>query len=100
MSTIPRHLPRFLPTLTEVVEPSTLHTIPPATHPDFEAMTQSVMQRLDGVLEHRVREQTDAMLRSLVTEQLQTFQLRLREELKLVVQQAVAEALALREDAH
>jgi len=40
------------------------------------------------------------MLRNMVTEQLHTLHLSLRAELALVVQQAVAEAMVLREDAH
>ena len=100
MNTIPRNLPRFVPTLTEIVEPSSLVRTPPATSPDFEEIIQSVMQRVDRVLDRRLRDDADAMLRNMVTEQLHTLHLSLRAELALVVQQAVAEAMALREDEH
>lgn len=100
MNTIPRNLPRFVPTLTEIVEPSSLVRTPPSTSPDVEEIIQSVMQRVDRVLDRRLREDADAMLRNMVTEQLHTLHLSLRAELALVVQQAVAEAMALREDAH
>jgi hypothetical protein len=100
MNTIPRNLPRFVPTLTEVVEPSSLVRTASATSPDVEEIIQSVMQRVDRVLDRRLREDADAMLRNMVTEQLHTLQLSLRAELALVVQQAVAEAMALREDDH
>lgn len=100
MNTIPRNLPRFVPTLTEVVEPSSLIRAAPSTSPDVEEIIQSVMQRVDRVLDRRLREDTDAMLRNMMTEQLHTLQLSLRAELALVVQQAVAEAMALPEDEH
>ncbi|MFZ3083787.1 hypothetical protein [Rhodoferax ferrireducens] len=100
MNTIPRNLPRFVPTLTEVVEPSSLIRAAPSTSPDVEEIIQSVMQRVDRVLDRRLREDADAMLRNMMTEQLHTLQLSLRAELALVVQQAVAEAMALREDEH
>jgi hypothetical protein len=100
MNTTPRNLPRFVPTLTEIVEPSTLIRTLPSTSPDFEEIAQSVMRQVDGVLDRRLRDDAEAMLRNMVTEQLQTLHLRLRAELALVVQQAVAEAMALREDEH
>lgn len=100
MNTIARNLPRFVPTLTEIVEPSSLVRTPPSTSPDVEEIIQSVMQRVDRVLDRRLRDDADAMLRNMVTEQFHTLQLSLRAELALVVQQAVAEAMALREDAH
>ncbi|HEY5580340.1 MAG TPA: hypothetical protein VIK56_04115 [Rhodoferax sp.] len=100
MNTTPRNLLRFVPTLTEIVEPSTLIRTPPSTSPDVEEIIQSVMQRVDRVLDRRLRDDADAMLRHWVTEQLQTLHLSLRAELALVVQQAVAEAMVLREDEH
>jgi len=98
MNTTPRNLPRFVPTLTEIVETSSLVRTPPATSPDVEEIIQSVMQRVDQVLDRRLLDDADAMLRHMVAEQLQTLHLSLRAELALVVQQAVAEAMVLRED--
>jgi hypothetical protein len=93
MSTTPRNLPRFLPTLTEVVHlPAQARTTVPAT-PDLEETVWFVMQRVDLVIERRLREEADAMLRNLVTEQLQTLGARLRQELETVVRQAVSEAV-------
>ncbi len=92
MSPMPRNLPRYVPTLTEIVDPSSLPTAPASSSPALEEIAQSVMQRVDQVLDRRLREEGDAMLRSL--------RLHLREELTLVVQDAVAEAVASRDDAH
>ena len=98
MNTTPRNLPRYVPTLTEIVEPSSLIRAPTSTSPNFEEITQSVMQRVDRVLDRRLQEETEGMLLNLVTQQLETLHLRLREELALVVRQAVAQAMALREE--
>ena len=99
MNTTPRNLPRYVPTLTEIVEPSFLLRTPTSTSPSFEEITQSVMQRVDLVLDRRLREETEGMLRNLVTQQLETMHFRLREELALVVRETVAQAMALREKA-
>lgn len=96
MNTTPRNLPRFLPTLTEVVHLSDLTRSSAAATPNSEKMVQSVMQQLDPVLEGRLREEAEAMVRTMVMEQLPTLRLRLRQELELVVRQAVSEAQELR----
>lgn len=100
MSTAPRNLPRFLPTLTEVVHPSGVVRTPVPATPDLEETVWFVMQRVDMVIERRLSEEIDAMLRTVVTEQMQTLRLRLREELEGVVRQAVSEAMASRADLH
>jgi hypothetical protein len=109
MNQPPRNLPRFLPTLTEVVDPSilaapTVPTVPMAptvlATPDLEDAVWFVMQRVDMLIERRVREETDAMLNTLVTQQLQSLGERLRLELEGVVRLAVADAIALQKEMH
>lgn len=90
MSTTPRDLPRFLPTLTEVVQPPGLARASAVPTPDFEEVVQSVMQ---GVNLTHLREETDTLVRTLVAEQLQILRLRLRQELEAAVRQAVSEAM-------
>lgn len=100
MSTTHRNLPRFLPTLTEIVRPASLdRTAVPAT-PDLEETVWFVMQRVDMLIERRLREEADVMLRTVVNEQIQTLSARLRQELEGVVRQAVSEALSAREKTH
>lgn len=100
MSTPPRNLPRFLPTLTEVVQPSVLAGASAPPTPDHEEIVQSVMQRVDLVLERRLSEEVDAMVRTLVAEQLTTLRTGLYEELEVVVRQAVSNAMPSRVDLH
>lgn len=100
MNQTPRNPPRFLPTLTEVVDPSTLVVpVVPAT-PDLEDAVWFVMQRVDMLIERRVREEVDAMLSTLVAQQMQALGERLRAELEGVVRLAVADALALQNETH
>lgn len=100
MSTTPRNPPRFLPTLTEVVHPSGLLKASVPATPDLEEIVQSVMQRVDPVLERRLSEEVDAMVRALVMEQLETLSSRLHEELEIVVRQTVSEAMTFLANQH
>lgn len=100
MNQPPRNLPRFLPTLTEVVDPSILAAPKVPATPDLEDAVWFVMQRVDMLIERRVREETDAMLSTLVAQQLQSLGERLRQELEGVVRLAVADAIALQKEMH
>lgn len=99
MSSPPRNLPRFLPTLTEVVHPSSLVKSTPPETPDLEAIVQSVMHRVDLVLERRLSEEVDALVRTHMEDQMKAVHLRLLNELASVVQQAVTDALIVQTDA-
>ena len=100
MNTGPRNLPRFLPTLTEVVHPFDLvQAAVPAT-PDWEECARSVMQRVDVVIERRLREESEAMLRTFVTGHMQTLGESLRVELQAVVREAVAQAVTAQTETH
>ncbi|NMM04767.1 hypothetical protein [Polaromonas sp.] len=91
--------PRFVPTLTEIVHPS-LATVEArslneeamkvsALLAELEAeMVQRVLQRLDLILERRLREAVGQML----LEHTQSLALRLREEIEKVVRQSVRQA--------
>ena len=98
MSTTARNLPRFLPTLTEVVPPPGLARTSAAVMPDFEDVVQSVLQRVNLTIERRLLEEADALVRTLVTEQLQTLSPGLRQELEMVVRQAVSDAMRSQAD--
>lgn len=96
MNSPPRNLPRFLPTLTEVVAapPASLPMAP--TAPDLEEIVQSVMQRVDLLIERRLAQEVNAMVHALVAEQLPILHGRLRLELEHVVREAVSDAMKSR----
>lgn len=85
--------PRYVPTLTEVVQPPAPAATGPAGAADADAPGQEevirrVLQRLDGMLERRLRERIAAV----VIEQTQALAPLLRDEIEASVRQAVAEA--------
>lgn len=91
--------PRFVPTLTDVVQPETspqaLETQPNnslgSSHESLEAqIVHRVMQRVDLVLERRLREAVG----QVILMHTQSLGPRLREEIELVVREAVSQAVA------
>ena len=98
MNSPPPNLPRFLPTLTEVVFPTGSSAGSEPAEPAPQDITASVMQRVDKVMERRLRE-ANALTHTLLTEQLENLRSSLRQELETVVREAVAAAVASRGDA-
>lgn len=91
--------PRFVPTLTDVVHP--VEQISPQvqafndhTQPDAgqleDQLVQRVMQRVDLVLESRLRE----ALAQVILSHTQALGPRLREEIERVVRESVGQAVA------
>ena len=96
--------PRFVPTLTEVVHPDSVLGFPdavgpnaaPASNPEAslqqleDQVLHRVMQRVDLVLERRLREAVS----QLILTHTQALGPRLREEIELVVRESVSQAIA------
>lgn len=88
--------PRFVPTLTEVIQsaPPSIWALDEAAVPQAlsaeaqDQMVQRVLQRVDLVLERRLRE----AMEQLILEHTQTLAPRLRNEIELVVRQSVSQA--------
>lgn len=88
---INRPPPRFVPTLTEVVH-SGPAPLAPTPAPGFsqEQLALRVLQRVDLVLDRRVREE----IATVILEQTSAIVPLLRERLETVVREVVADALA------
>ena len=89
--------PRYVPTLTDRVMPSDRTAAPVATAQAEvnlavleDQMTHRVMQRVDLVLERRLRE----AVAQVILSHTQTLGPRLREEIELVVRESVNQAVA------
>lgn len=85
--------PRFVPTLTEVVHsgPAPLTpSVPSVAGLSQEQLTQRVLQRVDLVLDRRLRE----AIATLVLEQTSQLAPLLRARLEAVVREVVADAVA------
>lgn len=81
--------PRYVPTLTEVVQ-SGAPASPGSTGGNEEELVRRVMRRVDVVLERRLREAVAAV----VLERTRELGPILREEIEAVVRETVAEAFA------
>ena len=81
--------PRFVPTLTEVVH-SGPAPLSPAAGLSQDQLAQRVLQRVDLVLDRRLREE----IATIVLEQTSALVPLLRERLESVLREVVAEAVA------
>jgi hypothetical protein len=84
--------PRFVPTLTEVVQSGPVPLAPGAGTPPIsqDQLALRVMQRVDLALDRRLREE----IATVVLEQTSALLPLLRERLESVVREVVAEAVA------
>ncbi len=89
--------PKFVPTLTDVVQPTGYGVERPLPHGvqydavDLEdQIVHRVMQRVDLVLERRLRE----AVAQVILSHTQSLGPRLREEIELVVRESVSQAVA------
>lgn len=89
--------PRYVPTLTNVVlQADHFSTKPPESHVQQnvvqleDQIVHRVMQRVDLVLERRLRE----AVAQVILSHTQTLGPRLREEIELVVRESVSQAVA------
>jgi len=85
-----RKPPRYVPTLTEVVEPAQHGPAAPASGISQEEIVHRVMQRIDLALERRLRE----AIAATVLEQTRSIAPMLRQEIEAVVRETVSEAFA------
>ncbi|MFZ4479707.1 MAG: hypothetical protein ACOYNZ_07425 [Rhodoferax sp.] len=84
--------PRFVPTLTEIVQADDLVRHSTLAEPLPEDRVRSALQQLDRAIEQRVREELDVLVRTVLAEQLAALQRRLHEEFQSLVRQTVTQA--------
>ena len=93
MSKQTHNLPRFVPTLTEVVDPATLTSLGARSKPDVEAMIDMVRRQVQPIFERRLQEEFDRLVRTMVARQWTDISSRLQDEMDMFVRQAVIDAL-------
>lgn len=93
MTTPAKPLPRFIPTLTEVVDPSTLTGLAKPAKPETEAMVERVRQQIQPIFERRLQEEFDRMVRATVARHWADVSGRLQDEMDMFVRQAVIDAM-------
>ncbi len=90
MTAPPRNLPRFLPTLTEVVDPASVPTGAVSPGLPDEELVERVVQRLLPLLDRQLHERLGA----LVDAQLAEITVQLQHELEQALRRSAQEALA------
>ncbi len=85
--------PRFVPTLTEIVQPEELVRQTMAAPPAPVEKAPLAPEKSGPSIESVVHRELDALVRTLVAEQFEILQLSLREEIENSVRHAVAQAL-------
>jgi hypothetical protein len=100
MNTSPRNLPRFLPTLTEVVQPTDLVAATRTATPTLDVPSQITTQRTLLGPESQIAPETSALVSAMVEKELQIFRANLQRDLETMVKHAVQEALNLKPPSH
>ena len=93
MSNAPKPPPRFVPTLTEVVDPASLNRLAPNPPPDVQAVINLVQRQIQPIFERRLQEELDRLIRAMVAKQWSDVSARLQDEMDMFVRQAVTDAL-------
>lgn len=94
MTTTPRPPPRFVPTLTEVVDPASLSRLAPSPKPDEQAVISLVQRQIQPIFERRLQEELERLVRTMVAKQWSEVSARLQDEMDMFVRQAVTDALS------
>jgi hypothetical protein len=88
-----KNLPRFIPTLTEVVDPASLTGTAFAAKPDVEAVIALVRKQIQPIFERRLQDEFDRLVRATVARQWAEVSARLQDEMDMFVRQAVIDAV-------
>lgn len=85
----PKHVPRFIPTLTEIVDPTSIQSLVDRPAPDLQTLVQQVQRELQPMLERRLQQEFEQFQRSVLAEQWQAMRLRLQQDMDEMVRQAI-----------
>lgn len=94
MNTPVRQPPRFVPTLTEVVDPLAF-TSPTTAQADVdvEALIAAIWQQIQPQLALRLQQETEQWLRATLAQHLHDINARVQSDMESLVRQAVMDAL-------
>lgn len=91
MTASPQTLPRFIPTLTQIVEHPSASVIPPERA--SSTLADTVWHQIEPILRHRVKAEIEQLIEQALVEKSAELQHRLEEEMRLLVQQTVRDTL-------
>jgi hypothetical protein len=87
-------VPRFVPTLTEVVDPADLNRMAPAPEPKVEELIELVRSRVQPQLERRVEQVLYRLVGELIAQKWSAISSDLSKEVTDLIAQAVRDAMA------
>jgi len=90
-------MPRFIPTLTEVVDPAKLKYGSDRPEPDVMALVEEVQRQVRPTFERRMQQEYERLVRSLVAEPWGDISRRLQSEMDDFVRQSVLDYLDQRQ---
>jgi hypothetical protein len=93
MNSQPQNQFRVVPTLTEIVQPGELLVQPTVAVSVVDGKVLPTLKQLDALIAKRVREEFDALVRTLIADQVEALQQRLHEEFQALVQDAETRTL-------
>ncbi len=99
MNNIPKPPPRFVPTLTEVVDPSALSELPLQPSPDVQALVRQVQHQIAPLIEQKLNTELEGIVHAVhatLSQRWDELSSQLQTEINARIDQAVAEALMLR----
>jgi hypothetical protein len=99
MTPTTRQPPRFVPTLTEKVDPRGDHAAAQADV-SVEALVNEVMQQIQPMLVQQLQEESELWLRAALAQHLRRLNARTQSALESLVRQAVADALKTQNQAN
>jgi hypothetical protein len=90
-----RQPPRFVPTLTEVVEPlaSSLTASDADADVDVDALVATICQQVQPMLARRLQQESEQWLRATLAQHLHEINTRIQSDMVSLVRQAVTNAL-------
>jgi hypothetical protein len=97
VNTINRQLPRFVPTLTEVVEPLGLKYVQVQQQSEVQNLARLIHQQIQPIVECRVKEELDRLVQTLLAENWCEIAEKIQLEINRCVDHAVGEALNKRD---
>lgn len=93
MNTPTRQPPRFVPTLTEVVEPSPFRSESSGQGDALEALVAEIVEKLQPVVTRKMQDEFEQWLRATLAQHLREITARMQGELESMVRQAVLDEL-------
>lgn len=95
-----RQPPRFVPTLTEKVDPRGDHAAAAQADVSVEAVVNEVMQQMHPMLVQQLQEESELWLRATLAQHLRRLNARTQSVLESLVRQAVTDALKTQNQAN